>query len=430
MFVPGLEGSALMNLLLRNCLGLLVAVFLLVQATPSLPGAAVRAQSPDPGSTVQAQEGMATTPYLVSAAYPYWRAPSFPPGDLPFEHVDQVAHFGVRPGANGALDVPISFTMPELIEGAHRAGCKVVLGVGGANSHNAFAPMAADAIHRQTFVQNLTDFVLAQGYDGANIDWEFPGTAADRQNLSALMAELRASFDATDQELGLSIAVTSNEGRGQWIDVDAITPLVDHYIVMTFGYYGAWAPQSGHNAPLYPSLGQGDSRSVDQSLRYWADSRGVPRSKILMGVASFGLWFDSEGLHQPFSASGKADYRDIKPLIGAGYTRHWDSEAQVPYLTYDHGPGIWSYDDPQSAGLKRDYALANGFGGVAVWDVTMDLVAGEHEILKALALEPTAVKWRLYLPLTLSNQQMQKARVADPGISTLAVPSTLNKEQR
>ena len=288
--------------------------------------------------------------------------------------------------------------MPALIELAHKANRKVILGVGGTNSHSAFAPMVADPSARANFVRNLTDFVVDQGYDGVNIDWEFPQSPVDRQNLNALMMELRQSLESTGRHLTLSISATSNERRGQWIDVDSITPLVDQYVVMTFGYYGPWSSVSGHHAPLYaPAAGTRDTRSVDQSLRYWVETRGVPPSKILMGVASFGLWFDSEGLDQPFTETQKADYRDIAPLIGHGHTRYWDGTAQVPYLAQEGALGLWSYDDPQSIGAKRDYVLANGLAGMAVWDVTMDVVAGEHELLKAMAYERLA--YRIYIPL-------------------------------
>jgi chitinase len=302
------------------------------------------------------------------------------------------------PGEGGSLAIPAGFVMPELLELAHSAERTVILDVGGGRSYEAFASVLADPTERGTFVQNLTRFILEQGYDGASIDWEFPQTPGDGQNLSALMAELRASFDAADRDLQLSVAVSSNEKRGQWIDAEAITPKVDYYLVMTFGYYGPWSSESGHNAPLYPPPPQeGPSRCVDQSLRYWIETRGVPRSKILMGLPFFGLWFDSEDLYQAFTETRQADYRNIKPLVNSGYSYHWDDSSQVPYLIHDDSPGVWSYDDPHSVAIKVDYVLSNGLGGVAIWDLTMDLVAGEHELLKAIAHKLMA--HQAYLPL-------------------------------
>lgn len=383
---------------MNRTLVLLVLIFLVSQATASLPGTLGV-----PGALAATRRIEAQNAYIVSAAYPHWRAPSFPPEAIPFEYLHQIGHHSVMPGQQGSLDVPEGFLMPKLIRRAHKAGTDVILGVGGANSYPAFAAMVADAGDRAAFVQNLTTFVLAQGYDGVNIDWEVPRTSSDRQNLTALLAELRASLDATGQDLQLIVSVTKNEKRGEWIDVQAITPLVDHYVVMAFGYYGSWGSESGHNAPLYSPPLVGHARSVDQSIRYWVETRGVPPSKILMGLASFGIWFDSEGLYQPFGDSRKADYADIKPLFAqgqgaVGHTRHWDRVTQVPFLTQDGGPGLWSYDDPRSVAAKRDYVLANRLGGVAVWDLTMDLVDGEHELLQVLAQEP-ARRERVYVPL-------------------------------
>jgi chitinase len=378
---------------MTRVVGLFTLVCILGQAAGDLTGASAAPRTGAAAPQVDTQP-----PYLVTAAYPFWRASTLPAEAIPFEYLDQIGHHSVMPGAHGTLQVPAKLVMPELIELAHRAGRRVNLSVGGAHSHDAFAAMVADPGDRAAFVLNLTEFVMEQGYDGVTIDWEFPQSAVDRRDLSALMGELRSAFDATSRDLQLSIAVSSNESRGQWVDVEAITPQVHYYVVMTFGYYGPWSSVSGHNAPLYPPPSEaGQSRSVDRSLGYWIEERGVPPSKILMGVASFGIWFDSEGLNQPFTDTRKADYRYIKALIDRGYTRHWDGAAQVPYLTQDDGPGLWSYDDPRSVGAKCDYLLANGLGGAAVWDVSMDRVAGEHELLNVIAHKLSLD--RVYLPL-------------------------------
>jgi chitinase len=388
---------------MKRTLTLLVLLCLVGQIAGSLP-VAPRLQ----GVRATAPQAEVTGAYIVSAAYPFWQALAFPPEAIPFEYLHQIGHHSIMPDEHGDLNVPDGFLMPQLIELAHESGTEVILGIGGANSYQAFAAMVADTGDRTAFVQNVTDFVLNHGYDGVNIDWELPKTPGDRQNLTALLTELRASLDASGRDLCLSIAVTKNETRGVWIDAEAITPLVDHYVVMTFGYYGAWGSTSGHHAPLYSPPLAAHARSVDQSLRYWTETRGVPPSKILMGLASFGIWFDSEGLYQPFSDSRKSDYAEIKPLMAQGqgsqaYTRHWDGTSQVPFLTRDAGPGLWTYDDPRSVALKRDYVLANGLGGVAVWDVTMDLVDGEHELLRSLAKK--AVQQRVYVPLVQTGDK-------------------------
>jgi chitinase len=355
---------------------------LVVACVVGLSGSAV----PSLVSTSALEEQNADESYFVSAAYPFWRSFVHPYEDIPLEYVQSIGHSFVLPGDGGTLLIPDGFLMPGLIEHVHAANKRVGLGVGGAESHDEFVSVVSDPAIRASFIKRLTDFVIAQGYDGVTIDWEFPQTVTDSENLNALMAELRSSLDATDRDLTLSIAVASSEWFGRWIDSETITPLVDYYVVMTFGFHGSWGEQSGHNAPLYsPPPEVERAGSVDEAIRYWADTRGVPRSKLVMGLASFGIWFDSEGLYRPFTSSGQGYYNEIQPLIGNGYTRRWDSTCQVPYLTQDEGPRLWSYDDPRSIELKCDYVIANNLAGVAVWDVTGDSIGGQYPLLETIA---------------------------------------------
>jgi chitinase len=339
-----------------------------------------------------------TTPYFIEATYPYWRTSAYPPEYIPLDYVHQIAHVFIRPGENGTLAIPEGFLMPQLIELVHAANKKVVIGVGGAGSHDAFVAMASDPTDRATFVQNLTTFVTDQGYDGVGIDWEFPKTTTDRENLNAFMADLRAGLDATGQDLQLNIAVSPGEGFGQWIDADAITPLVNYYLLMTYGCHGAWSTESGHNTPLYPPPPEVNHPcNIDAGIHYWVETRGVPASKIVMGLTTYGISFDSEDLYQSFTSYESAPYSDIRPLINNGYTRHWDSVCLVPYLTQDSGPTIWSYDDPHSIDLKCDYVIEHNLAGVTVSNVTGDRINGQQELLEVIA-DRLSVHY-VYLPL-------------------------------
>jgi chitinase len=330
-----------------------------------------------------------------------WRTSVYPPEAIPLDHVSWVGHSFVLPGKGGELTVPPGFQQADLVERVHAADRKISLGVGGEGSHDAFSSMADDPISRGAFVENLVTFVIDERYDGVSIDWEFPKTSVDRENLNAFMSELRTSLDATGEDLRLNIAVPSSDPLAQWIDAEAITPLVDYYVVMTFAFHGAWSTESGHNTPLYaPSPEQGHPASAHDTIRYWTESRGVPPSKILLGLAFFGTSFDSEGLYRPFSEFGQAYYSSIRPLIGNGYTRHWDSTCKVPYLTQDAGPMLWSYDDPQSIDLKCEYVIESNLGGVAIWDVTMDLIDDRQELLETIATKLTSTLTEPRISLT------------------------------
>jgi chitinase len=349
----------------------------------------VPAQEPDPTQV---------SPYLIEAAYPAWRRAAYPFEQVPLTLVGRISHAAVWPDVDGTLVVPDGFIMPELIGAAHAAGKRVVLAVGGAARYFEFAAMTADPSTRAAFVQILTAFVVDQGYDGVEIDWEFPQSPEDSANLTNLVSELHAALVAKGREPGLTLCVASGPMLAQWIDAESLTPLVDYYLVMAYNQYSAASGTSGHSAALYPPA-EGEPISVDTAVRYWTDDRGVPSAKVLLGVPFFGNSFDSEDLYRPFTTFGQAYYSDIAPLVGVGFTRHWDATCRVPYLTEDDGPLVWSYDDAESIGAKCDYVVRNGLAGVAIWDISGDLPEDDGSLLGVIAERLGQSRSVLFVPM-------------------------------
>ena len=44
----------------------------------------------------------------------------------------------------------------------------------------------------------------------------------------------------------------------------------------------------------------------------------------------------------------------------------------MPWLHDQKGGGMMSYDDPESIGWKTDFVVANGLGGVMIWELSGD----------------------------------------------------------
>jgi hypothetical protein len=83
-------------------------------------------------------------------------------------------------------------------------------------------------------------------------------------------------------------------------------------------------------------------------------------------------------------------------------------------LTQDYGPILWSYDDPQSIDLKCQYVIENNLGGVAIWDVTMDLVDGRQELLETVGtkLMSTPTEPRMSITALQNRITIQAGRSA------------------
>ena len=328
---------------------------------------------------------------VVAGYYPEWRVSSYPPSAIPLQYLTHVIHAFAWPNADGNISYPAGFLkpVPELEQRVHAAGKKLLLSLGGANDSDGFAPMAANATARARFISNLTALCLANHYDGADLDWEYPANATDQANLTLLVRDIRADWDQMAPQLILTMTIGPTDWSAKYFDVAALHPLLDWIDVMTYCYYGSWSGKAGHNAPLYS-----DSRdplkagSADQSIRqYFHEQRGVPYEKMTLGIPFYGLTYTGTTQLYQNATGGQATF--YKNIASLNYDYHWDSVSWVPYLTSPLNGGIIvPFDDPDSVRLKCMYVNTQGLAGVAIWELSQDVVAvGEQPLLAAIGEE-------------------------------------------
>ena len=105
----------------------------------------------------------------------------------------------------------------------------------------------------QTLVDNVAAFEKQYGYDGVDIDWEYPETDADRRLLVELMARLRKS----NPDYVLSIDAPPWHGYGY--DLQQLMHSLDYFNIMMYDCAGPWTamassirPSSGTSTILRP----------------------------------------------------------------------------------------------------------------------------------------------------------------------------------
>jgi chitinase len=351
----------------------------------------------------------------VIGYYPSWkwtaRNNQMTPANIPYEKLTIINYAFFYPLLDGRIvgkdtigDAMYLRSTPgtRLTDLAHQHGVKVMLSLGGWEDSDKFPAVAADAALRAMFAHSCVNAIRAFGFDGIDIDWEYPGyvdhngTPADKRNFTLLLQTLRDSLTAEGSLIGstylLTAALPAASSRLAMMELDNVTRILDFLNIMTYDFYGAWDSVANHNSPLYPSAGADTSRCVDAAFRLFNSTYHIPASKINIGVPFYGhTYAHCTALNTPhagtdtthFSRFG-AFYSDIVQQMDK-CTRYWDDRAKVPYLVNTKWELLISYDDEESIRAKAQYVLDNNLHGLIIWEITGDYMPdGSTPLLNAI----------------------------------------------
>lgn len=271
---------------------------------------------------------------------------------------------------------------------------RVDISVGGWEA-GGFSEAASTAEGRHTFAESAAQLVQRTGTDGLDVDWEYPGhsesgiksSPADRSDFTLLLKDIRGSLDRAGRADGhvgarrytLSVAIADGPFISG-IDIPAISPYVDWFNLMTYDFVNSMTPTTGNHTGLYASKwAPAGARTTNQAVREFL-AAGVPRSKIVIGVAFYGRAFaevrpEHRGLYQPYGHfQGMRPWPELtRSYINKhGFQRYWDARAKAPYLWNATTRTFVTYDDPQSIAAKAAYVRTQHLGGVMYWEQNLD----------------------------------------------------------
>lgn len=271
---------------------------------------------------------------------------------------------------------------------------RVMLSLGAIGSAGHFSVMIADSDKRRTFRESAITLLRKYGFDGLDIDWEFPGQGAlpyeDRKNFDIFLKEIRRAFrnesSATHRsQLLLSVAVAPTEGFiTEGYDAAVISEYADFINLMSYDYhmYKPYLPFTGHNSPLFKrKVEQGifSTLHVAWSSEFWVN-RGASRSKLNVGLSLYGRSYtllrpESHGFDAPATGTGPGgdsgvSYPWVCQFLKEGATPVLDDESQAPYA-YKNLTWV-GYDDLNSIRSKVVWTMARSFGGVMTFSLSQD----------------------------------------------------------
>jgi chitinase len=323
----------------------------------------------------------------------------FRDGDLDKIDVINYSFGGI---VNGKMSISSLANFNKVMQEAHAKGVRVVLAIGGWGV-DGFSDAALTSASRKVFVDSVMEGIERYRFDGIDFDWEYPGSTAggtikarpevDKANFTLLIRDLRQAMQAKNPDLILSIAVANGSWAAQtYYEVSKINQYVDFVHVMSYDVINFASPSNpnvnaSHHTNLYAS--QYGVGSAEAGVNAYI-SRGIDKSKVVMGVAFYGHIFGvtTEGYYGMGGLSDQAlkktiSYKKIVEdyLTNNLYQVYTDTAAGAKWI-YGKNTVI-SYDEPDSIAAKCQYVNDKGLGGVMVWEYSKD--DDNSTLLKAIS---------------------------------------------
>jgi chitinase len=256
-------------------------------------------------------------------------------------------------------------------------------------TYNAYSDMVSSQANRRAFIQSLISFMDTYGFQGADIDWEYPaeakrgGRKEDTDNLVLLMKEMKEQFGG---RYGSSLTIAPDYWYLRGFKPAEMQDFVDWVGFMAYDLHGPWDTDvKTLGSRVRP---QTDITEIDKNLKpLWFD--GVNPSKVVMGIAYYGRTYTlSDSTCGKMGCSfisgeggaggsctqfrGILSNREIKQIIkDETITPYLNETAMVKYFTYQGNSWV-GYDDAETYALKEAYANDRCIGGIMIWSIDFD----------------------------------------------------------
>lgn len=173
---------------------------------------------------------------------------------------------------------------------------KVLLSVGGASNDEGFITVVPSLTEREEFAIQSAQYLKKFGFDGIDLDWEFPAwyrPFEERFMFQLLLQELHHVYKNPIYNLTISVAVAASKSIiDRSYRVSQMAKFVDFVSMMGYDFHSFkwYLPLTGHNSPLYSRSDEWNMFStvnLNWTAFYWIQL-GMPREKLVIGLPTYG----------------------------------------------------------------------------------------------------------------------------------------------
>ena len=257
----------------------------------------------------------------------------------------KVTHLNIaffNPDVNGNFPASQGTGLDTIVGKAHANNVKVLISLGGGSNQSQYANLLTSA-NRAAFTTKVLALVSLYHVDGIDVDLE--GDNID-SNYEAFITGLSAQLKPQGKLLTAAVAWWT---RGRI--TDSCLTAFDFINVMAYDMTGA------EHAPY---------SYATQHLNYWTGDRGLPASKVVIGVPFYGYYPNG-------ATQGEMKFNDIVTLYP--YAAYKDTVRRTDGNVVNYN-GITTIQNKTALSLEKA-------GGIMFWQVLQD-AGGALSLLKAI----------------------------------------------
>ncbi|SCW02301.1 LAFE_0F03422g1_1 [Lachancea fermentati] len=318
--------------------------------------------------------------------------------------------------------------LSHINEDSASSNFKTLMSVGGWSNGQAFPVIVRDKAKLEVFLQTCVDNMFKLGFDGIDIDWEFPNDDGfEAEQFLLMMQSLRERLNTLEQEIFgksdhkqhflLTAAIPATIERLKILKLSQMDKFVDFWNLMTYDFSGEWSEKTGYHSNLYnpqrnDSTAYTSGNSADESVSYLLSHFHLPSKKIILGIPAYGRGFTNIKLHpyddtfvgKTFKGVGGASEGEpgmwlYNQLPLAGTKEMFDENAVSAYCVDVTKRTFVGYDNVQSMKYKANYVVKKKLGGAFWWESCGDdhknssrsLLTAFNKEIKSLRKKDTSI---------------------------------------
>lgn len=293
----------------------------------------------------------------IVAYHQSWRGA---PTGAQLEKITHLMLFQVLPLNDGSLDRdPLSaswLTKNWVTNARNNYNVKICVAVGGwQNGVSPSSPnwvSATSDANRTNFVNNIVSLVNEFGFDGIDIDWEYPQNTSGWNQYMKLCNELREKLPG--KRLSSALPGATPSGYYDNVVKNGIMNALDAIHLMAYDMEYDW----GNHADLTQS-----KKLIDDWAAWTLGTTGYSKEKLFLGV----------------------------PFYAKSSWKAWNEFGTQALFNQDNN-GSDTYNGAPTLKNKTEHCYNNGYGGIMIWELGHDFAPDNQLSLLKVIYDATEAK--------------------------------------